>query len=559
MSPFKRLLAILKPDRADVWAIVWYAVGIGVLMLATPIAVEALVTTVAFTGVVQPLVVLSLVLFGCLIFAAILRAMQTYLVEILQRRIFIRVTADLARRLPRVKVSEYDGNHGPELVNRFFDVLTVQKVSATLLMDGVTIVLQTLIGLTVVAFYHPLLLGLVVVLLVCIALILFGLGRGAVSSSIHESIAKYGVAEWLQELARHPQTFKNAGGADYAMRRIDRLGAEYLIARDQAFRILFRQIVASLILQATAATALLGVGGWLVMAGSMTLGQLIAAELILSSVVLSFVKFGKHLESFYDLMAAADKLGHLLDLRLETTAGEDLVERPTGAALVVDGLSFGYDDHHPLFHELDFKLASGERVGISAREGRGKTTFAEILFGLRTPQDGRIAIDGTDYRDVRKDDLRKHVALVANTEIFDGSLIENIRMGRDAISTAHIRETLDRLGLLDDVMRLPDGLQTQLATGGRPLSNNQIQRLMLTRAVVGKPRLLILDESLDGFTLKSAPELVPALFDRAAPWSLILITERDEYLAACDRVFHLPDHAAAHAHDVPPSHDAQEH
>ncbi len=219
IPPLTRLFRILKPDRADIWAAIWYSVGISILMLATPITVEALVSTVAFGTVLQPLFVLSMVLLGCLLFAGVFRAMQTYLIEILQRRIFVRVMADLSQRLARVKVSEFDSNHGPELVNRFFDVLTIQKVSATLLMDGITIVLQATIGMIVVAFYHPLLLVLDLVLIATIVFIIFGLGRGAIAASIRESICKYRVVEWLQELARHPVAFKLGGGTNYAMQR----------------------------------------------------------------------------------------------------------------------------------------------------------------------------------------------------------------------------------------------------------------------------------------------------------------------------------------------------
>ncbi len=207
----KRLLGILKPDKSDIWAIIWYAVGISILMLVTPITIQALVSTVAFGSVYQPLVVLSLVLLFCLIFAAILRAMQTYLVEILQRRIFIRVMADLAQRLPRVKISAFDRQHGPELVNRFFDVLTVQKISATLLMDGITIFCKPG-SYGSCSVLSSILFSLDLLLLGAIAFIIFGLGRGAIRTAIQESITKYRVAEWLQEFSTPSDHLQNGRG-----------------------------------------------------------------------------------------------------------------------------------------------------------------------------------------------------------------------------------------------------------------------------------------------------------------------------------------------------------
>ena len=184
-SPLKRLIGLMQPEaKKDLWLIIAYAVGVGVLSLATPLAVEAVVTTVALNLLLQQLIVLTLILFACLALAAMLRAMQTYMVEIMQQRIFARVTADLAYRLPRVRIDAYDRSHGPELVNRFFDVLTVQKVAALLMLDGISVVLGAAIGLIVLAFYHPFLLGFDLILLMAMTGMLYLLGRGAITTSI---------------------------------------------------------------------------------------------------------------------------------------------------------------------------------------------------------------------------------------------------------------------------------------------------------------------------------------------------------------------------------------
>ena len=256
-------------------------------------------------------------LFTFLTFAAALRGLLSYVVEILQRRLFVRLVADLAYRLPRVRGTAFDGMHAPELVNRFFEIVTVQKAASSLLLDAVSIILQTFVGMAVLAFYHPFLLGFDLVLLMLIAFITFGLGRGAVKTAVNESIAKYAVGAWLEELVRHPTAFKLHSGHQFALDRSDRLTVDYLDARKKHYRIVLRQLLFALGLQATVATALLGLGGWLVIQGQLTLGQLVAAELIVTVIVGSFAKMGKHLESFYDLLASMDKLGHLFDLPTE--------------------------------------------------------------------------------------------------------------------------------------------------------------------------------------------------------------------------------------------------
>ncbi|MEZ6085762.1 MAG: hypothetical protein R3E58_17875 [Phycisphaerae bacterium] len=266
--PMRRLLQLLKPERRELAIVVAFAIGVGVLTLATPVAVQSLVNIVSFGGLTQPLLILAILLLAFLSLAGTIRAFKVYIVELMQRRLFVRVVTDLGFRLPRVRVESFDRNHGPELVNRFFDVLTVQKVGATLLLDGVAVVLQTVIGLLILAFYHPFLLAFDVVLIAGIAIILFIMGRAAIRTAIDES-KPHAVAASLEEIARSPLSFKQVGGPDLAQSRADALAVEYVEARQRHYRVVFRQIVGSLA-QALAATALLSLGGWLVINGQLT-------------------------------------------------------------------------------------------------------------------------------------------------------------------------------------------------------------------------------------------------------------------------------------------------
>lgn len=534
-SPLRRLLGLMRPESRDIRVVVAYAVGVGVLSLATPLAVEALVTTVAMNLLQQQLVVISLVLLGCLALAAAFRAIQTFVVEILQRRLFVRVTSDMAYRLPRVRVDAYDTQYGPELVNRFFDVLTVQKVGALLLLDGVAIVLQAFIGLGVLAFYHPYLLGYDLVILATMVFIVFQLGRGAIPTSIQESRAKYAVAGCLEELARAPVSYKMRGGHELAMDRADAVARAYLAARRAHFAILFRQIIFALGFQAVATTTLLGLGGWLVIQRQLTLGQLVAAELIVALVVGSFAKLGKHLEGWYDLMAAMDKLGHIIDLPLERHDGEPPPERGRPASLRLRGVGYGYRPHQEVLHGLDLEVRPGERVAVVGPSGSGKSTLVDLVYGLRSPTAGRIELDGMNLRDLDLESLRSHVAVVKGVDVVEDSLLENVRMGRSGLTLGDVHEALAAVGLAGEVAALPDGMHTRLSTTGAPLSQGQARRLMLARAIVGRPRLIVLDETLDGLDLDARREVLEALFDREAPWTLLVITHSQDVAARCDR------------------------
>ncbi len=518
-------------------AVILFAVAVAVLSLATPIAVESLVNTVAFGILLWPVVVIAGILMSCLGLAAAIRAMQVYVVECVQRRLFVRVVADYAHRLPRLKLEAFDHRYGPELANRFFDVLNLQKSLAFLLLDGVALVVTAFVGMAVLAFYHPFLLGFDIVLVLMIAFILFVLGWGGVRTSLHESHAKYDVAAWLEEVLRCLRDFKFAGGGQLALEKADQLAEEYVDARRDHFRVVWRQTVFSLGLQVVASTGLLGLGGYLVIHRQLTLGQLVAAELIVALVVASVAKLGKYAEAYYDLLAGAEKLGLMTDLPLEREGGEALAGGARGMAVRVHGVDHVL--HRTLPAAAEWQIAPGERVAVVGPPGSGKTLLFETVCGLREPGHGVLEVDGIDMRGLSLEKMRGDMAFVDGTGLFTGTVIENVRMGRPHLSPADVREAILVVGLLNAVHHLPHGLETALIPSGGPLSASQARRLTLARAVVGRPRLLILDGVLDAIDLSDCPDLLPLLFDRLAPWTLLVASNNPTILGLCDRAIRL--------------------
>jgi len=490
-------------------------------------------------------VVLTLFVLVALGFSTAMNGLRASVVEIVQRSIFARVATDVTHRLLRVRADAFDRYHGPELVNRFFDVVTVQKAASLLLIDGLSILMQTLIGMVLLAVYHPWLLAFDVLMIAAMVAIIFVLGRGAIATAIKESKAKYALEGWLEQIAGHLVTFKSAGGAGYAIRRSHNLLEHYLEYRGTHFRILLRQILASFALQALASAALLGIGGWLVIERQLTLGQLVASELIVSAMVSAFTKFGKQLEVYYDLNAAIDKLGDLVDLPLERRGGEATLPGTGPVRVSLRDVEVRYDEDQASVRLPSWEVAPGERLGLSGPTGAGKSTLADVLFGLRSPSSGVVRIDSTDVRDVPLDQLRSHVALVRNVELFSATIVDNVRLGREHLSLDEVTAALDAVGLLDELLALADGLNTVLQPHGRPLSHRQACRLMIARAIVGRPRLLVLDGALDQIDREAErARLIPVLFADDAPWTLICITERPDLLARCSRVMVLRDGAA---------------
>lgn len=536
-----RILTLLRPDRSDIWIIVAYSVAIGLLTLALPVASQSLINTVAFGTVLQPIIVLSILLFAALVAASALQALRHWLVEMLQRRLFVRVAGNSGHRLLHAQSTFFDNVHGPELVNRFLDAAIVQKSVAVILIDGLTITMQTVVGLLLLAVYHPLLLLFDAVLFVLILVILFGLGRGAVRSSIQESEAKYEVLAWLEELARNRGAFRSHAGRNYGWDRTNHLAQHYIEKRSAHFRIEFRQMLGSLGLQAFALSALLGFGGFLVTQGQLTLGQLVAGELIVSTIVYGFTKLSKSLESYYDLAAAVDEIGYLDDVPVERELGHQELEGGFAAQLHLSDVQYAYRNGHNVLNALHLTLQPGEKLAIHGALGAGKSTLLDIMSSLRTPDSGHLEINGRDFRDVKLESVRTQIALVRRPEVFAGTLLENLTLGADLDSRA-VRSVLEQVGLKGVVSSMPDALQTRLATGGAPLTRTQSLRLMIARALLLNPGVLLLDGVLDALEgLQSDDALLQTLLSPEAPWTLVLTSDKGEILRRCGRICLLAD------------------
>ena len=542
-SPISRLIGLMRPESADIATILIFSLVTGLLYLALQLAINGVVGNLAFgtqsTTFQQALIFITLAVTGCLLLSAIIRGLQYVVAEHIQRRIFVRLAADMAWRLPRVRTQSLDGMHAPEMVNRFLDVVTVQKSSAMLLLNGVNIVVGSIVGLLVLGFYHPFLLAYMFVTLLGLAFVVYVLGRGAIASSLAESRSKYATVGWLEEVARYPRLFKGPSGLALAGSRTDELARDYLEARGWHFRVLMRQIIGLLALEVVATSALLIVGGGLVLSQQLTLGQLVASELIVSAVVASFAKLGKQFESWYDALAAVDKLGHLVDLETDREGGEIPAGDPAGVSVELRDVTFAYPGGRELLSGLNFKIGAGARVALSGAQGSGCSTLLDLVAALREPTAGTILVDGLDLRSWDLETYRCQAMVLRSQDILSATLIENLRLGRPDITLGQVQTALTEVGLLADVLAMPDGLFTKLVSGGLPLSSRQRNRLLVARALLHRPRLLVVDEFLDGMDPVNTCHLIDLVMAPERPWTLLLATRDPQLLRRCPTVIDL--------------------
>ncbi len=531
-TPFRRFMSLLKLESSDIWTVVLFALVSGVLSLATPLAVESLVNVVSWGTYLQPLIILALILLASLGLSGFLKVLQTVVVEVIQRRQFVRIVGDLAHRFPRANRAYLKKYYPRELANRVFDIMTIQKATAVLLLDGVSIVLTTCLGLVLLAFYHPFLLGFNIVLLITMISVTWILGRGGVRTSIDESIAKYKIAHWLQDVISYPEAFKINGGEHLAIEKANSLAAEYLEARESQFKIVIRQVAFAIGTQVLASTALLGLGGWLVISRQLTLGQLVASELVVTVVVGAFAKAGKSLEKFYDLMAGIDKVGHLLDIPVDPRRGRlSLDDKACSLEWSDLKLSVGANQRYVPAGQL----TRGSSIAITGNDLVTKTMFAESVAGLVEPHTGIVTVAEMDAIHAAAAGKGRLVAVAHRVEVFRSTIVQNVELGRAGIGEDRVRDCLKAVGLWNLVHELPNGVATMLETGGYPLSKDQLARLMLARSIAARPRLVVIDSLLDDLPPSERADVLRAMRQVTSPCTFVVTTNDQNVAAVCDR------------------------
>lgn len=544
IPPRQRLIDLLSLERKDILLIIILMGGVGFINLAIPISVQALINTVTMGSLMKPLLIISFMLFIFLLLAGLFYVLEIFIVELIQRRIFCRIATDAANKTQGAKYDAADAEDLQELVNRFFEVTSVQKSVATLLTIGVATILQGVVGSIILVFYSMYFAVVVALVVLIILVIVYVIGRKAPLTAIAESHAKFELAAWLETIARNLNTFKFSSGVSLAQERTNQLASEYLEKRSAHFRILIKQYLGGVLIYALGGTAMLALGGTLVIKGQINLGQFVAAELIIFAVLASFLRFIGQLEYYYDLLASLDKIGYIQDLPQEKAPLRQVeVKRPIKLSAV--NLSYHYLRHTALQSGISFTVQPGRSLAVLGAAGSGKSSLAALLTGLKQPESGRVEFNDIAIDQFNLNELRQHIGCVGKLEIIEGSIIENILIGRNDIPIGEVTELLGRLGLMSSINQLQDGFNTQLSVNGAPLSTTQINLLMLARAIIGQAGLLIVDGLLDYLDEADLQRALPLMLDLPA-CSLVIMTRRASIAQHCDEtlVLELPDHDA---------------
>lgn len=470
-----------------------YGIGISLLSLATPISVQFLVNTVANTAMTAPLVMLSLTLFGLLIIFGLLYALRIHLMELFGRHFYARMVAEISLLSVYAQDPFFSDRKASALFNRYFDIIIVMKAIPVLFIGGFSVVLQVGVGFVLVSLYHPLFLVFTLVMSGLIWLIWLVWGARAVRTGIDLSHAKHETANWLETIGSSNGFFKSQRRIDYALARTDEFTHSYLEEHRRHFRQHFAQTLGFLLLYAGASAALLGLGGWLVIQGQLTLGQLVAAELVLSVAFFGVAQLGTYLTYFYDLCAAIDEISLFYEVEQEVPSG---AEPLTG------------DDHTLVFRgatgtargedvEFNLEIPSGAVVMADASNHGIQRLFTDMLKLHMRPKNGFVSMGGVDVQDIESYNLRKDVHVLDRPTFVGMTIREYLALSCPDTASKRMMSALETVGLIDTITTLDQGLDTPLAYTGWPLSSVELQQLKLANALLEKPRILVLSRLFD--------------------------------------------------------------
>jgi len=541
-NPVRRILQVIKLEKNEISSVYFYAILSGLIQLSLPLGIQSIISFVLGGAISTSLIVMIvLVVFGVFI-NGLLQVNQMRLIEKVQQKIFVRYSFEFAERLPRINLQKVDSYYLPELVNRFFDTAALQKGISKLLLDIPAATIQILFGLILLSFYNSVFIFFGVILVLIVYLILKLTSAKGMESSLRESDYKYAVGSWLEEIARALPSFKFSRTASLNIRNTDTLVTGYLTHRTIHFKVLLLQYWSLVAFKIAITASMLIVGSILLVNQQLNIGQFIAAEIVILLIIGSVEKLMVNLDTVYDVLTSVEKLGKLTDKQLEEDGNVDLIFENNGLSIDMNNVSFSYEDdnNNPILSHINLNIGSNEKICIMGATGSGKSSLLRVASGVYNNFSGNLFINNIPISNYRLESFRSQTGIsLHNLDIFQGTLMENITMGSTEISAQEILKLAEKIGLKTFMLDLNDGLNTKIDPIGKKLSKNIIQKILLLRALVNHPRLVLMEEPFEGLS-EIVKESIKDYLLNQTPNQTILISCNDEAFAAnCDNVVYL--------------------
>ena len=540
LTPWLRFLGLLRLEKREIFQIFYYAIFGGLVSLSLPLGIQAIINLIQGAQISTSWVILVILVTIGVTFTGGLQLMQLRIIETIQQRIFVRASFELSYRFPKIKMIELRNYYPPELANRFFDTLTIQKGLSKILIDVPTAVLQILFALILLSFYHPFFIIFGVLLLLLIFIVFRFTAQKGLETSLIESKNKYKVAHWIQEIARTVVSFKLSGTTDLAVTKNDQLVSKYLEARENHFKILILQFTQMIGFKVVVTASLLLIGGALVLSQEMNIGQFVAAEIIILLVIASVEKLIVGLESFYDVLTSIEKIGQVVDKKMEDQDGEKPMFIDE-MLIELDNVSYEVKNRDKfIIKNISLKIEPRSRILITGESGSGKSSLLRLISGIIEPTSGYIYVNNLSLNSLFLNHYRSKLGMSLSEETpFEGTIRENLIFSNDKFKDDKICEILDIVGLGQYLKEQPKGLETIINPEGKQISYTVAKKIILARAIIKEPKLLILEDPLDQFNLEETNRIIDYLTDISKPWSLIVVSSKKSWKIKCNKIITL--------------------
>lgn len=540
-SPLKRFINLLKLDKKDIYQVLFYSIFSGVVSLSLPLGIQAIINLIQGGLVSVSWIILVLVVIIGITFNGILKLMQLRITETIQQKIFIRSSFEFTYRFPKIKYTEFNNQYPPELANRFFDTLTVQKSVAKLVLDYSESLLQIIFGLLLLSIYHPLFILFGLLLFIVLYLIFKFSFEIGLKTSLKESKYKYKVAHWIQEIARNYFGFKSKHEAEFALYKNDKLVNEYLNYRESHFAVIKKQFMQLIGFKVLISAGLLFIGGFLVIKQELNIGQFVAAEIIILLVINSVEKIIIGIETFYDCLTSVEKIGQVVDMEIEEIAELPNTYCYNKINFDIENLSHTYPgENKKTLNNISLKILQGDKIFLEGNNGSGKSTFLRILAGLIEVKSGNIYLNDENYKKLNINQFRSQIGLItAGQTTFEGTILENITFNNPNVTNENLKWVIEKVKLQEEIKKMPNGLDEIIYTDGKQLSASSMQKILLARAIVNKPNVLFLEDPFDKMDTDKANEIIDFILSKENNWTVIVISKNDYWKQKCSRILTL--------------------
>ncbi|NBY24568.1 MAG: ABC transporter ATP-binding protein [Chitinophagaceae bacterium] len=538
-SPLSRVLELVRLEKSEIWSIYFYAILNGLILLSVPLGIQSIVGFVMGASFRASIYVLIVLVVVAVLASGLMQINQMKIIEKIQQRIFVRYAFSYAATIPKLDLKKADGIYLPEMINRFLDTTALQKSLSKILLEIPTASIQICFGLLLLSFYHPVFIIFSLLLVVILWLIIYYTGGRGLETSLEESSNKYKVVAWLEEMARVIKFIKLTAGHALHLKKTDEATVGYLTARNDHFKILLLQYRSLVAFKTAITAAMLVFGSILLVNQQLNIGQFVAAEIVILTILNSVEKLIINLDSVYDTLTAVDKLEKLTDHPIEQSGSIELSNDKKGLLVEASNLSFSYGTNQPVLNGISFQFNPGERICLMGKGGTGKSTLLRLLDGAYADFEGSIQIDKVPIRNYNLKSLRATIGILLHQyDIFQGTLWENVTMGNPSVQVDKVITLFERVGLAPYFSTLKEGFETILDPTGQRLPRQIIHKILLVRALCCSPRLLLLEEPWSGMEEENRLQIME-LLNELKECTIVVVSNDEDFAKTCNQVWRM--------------------